>query len=294
MSILGQYIPLPVIFIAIFFAASAFFFMFSLVPSKSIVSKKLEELEGLKYDNKQMSRSQAIERLFSEQQVSKMRQQMIEAGWYRMTPGQFIIRMLAGGGFGLALGLSLATYFNRWDTIYIGLIAMLTGCGFYLPMSQLRSAIKARKIEIQKGLPDLLDMLATTVRAGLAFNGALTYTVDIARGALREEIQAVLSEIRLGRSRSDSLRAMAERVRLTDLSTTVTAIVQAERLGSNLASVLGELSDEARNKRMNRAEEIAAMMPIKMVIPMALFMLPALFVMIFGGVVAQYYARAPK
>jgi tight adherence protein C len=57
--------------------------------------------------------------------------------------------------------------------------------------------------------------------------------------------------------------------------------------------VLGELADEARNKRMNRAEEIAALMPIKMVIPMALFMLPALFVMIFGGVIAQYYSRQP-
>ena len=84
---------------------------------------------------------------------------------------------------------------------------------------------------------------------------------------------------------------MAERVKLTDLSTSVTAIVQAERLGSNLANVLAELSEEARSKRMTRAEEIAAMMPIKMVIPMALFMLPALFAMIFGAVAAQFYSR---
>jgi tight adherence protein C len=79
-------------------------------------------------------------------------------------------------------------------------------------------------------------------------------------------------------------------VRLEQLSTTVTAIVQAERLGSNLANVLEELAEEVRNRRMVRAEEIANLMPTKMVIPMALFMLPALFVMIFGGVVAQYLA----
>jgi tight adherence protein C len=289
MTLFGAPVPIAVLIIAFAFAASAFFFLFSLVPQKSLVTKKLEELEGLKFDNKQDPRSQAIERLLNETQTSSIRARLIEAGWYRMTPGQFIIRMLAGGGFGLALGLSLATYFNQWDTTYIALIAMLTGGGFYLPMSQLRSAIKARKIEVQKGLPDLLDMLATTVRAGLAFNGALTYSIDIARGALREELQAVLSEIRLGRSRSEALRSMADRVKLTDLSTTVTAIVQAERLGSNLANVLTELSEEARSKRMSRAEEIAAMMPIKMVLPMALFMLPALFVMIFGGVVAQFY-----
>jgi tight adherence protein C len=105
---------------------------------------------------------------------------------------------------------------------------------------------------------------------------------------LREEIEAVLSEIRLGRSRADALRSMAMRVRQPDISSTVTAIVQAERLGSNLGNVLSELAEETRNKRMMLAEEIAALMPVKMVIPMALFMLPALFVMIFGGVVARY------
>ncbi|MGH7708262.1 MAG: type II secretion system F family protein, partial [Vulcanimicrobiaceae bacterium] len=126
--------------------------------------------------------------------------------------------------------------------------------------------------------------------AGLAFNQALGYAHEVATGALHEEINAVLSEIRLGRSRGDALKSMADRVRVLDISTTVTAVVQAERLGSNLSSVLTELADEARNRRMMRAEEIAALMPIKMVIPMALFMLPALFVMIFGPVVAQYFS----
>jgi tight adherence protein C len=87
---------------------------------------------------------------------------------------------------------------------------------------------------------------------------------------------------------------MAGRVRVEQLSTSVTAIVQAERLGSNLSAVLEELAEEVRNRRMIRAEEIANLMPTKMVLPMALFMLPALFVMIFGGVAAQYLtAQAP-
>jgi tight adherence protein C len=152
----------------------------------------------------------------------------------------------------------------------------------------LKQAVQKRKVQLQRGLPDFLDMLAATVQAGLAFNGALGYAADVTTGALREEIDAVLSEIRLGRSRADALRSMAMRVRQSDISSTVTAIVQAERLGSNLGSVLNELAEEARNKRMMLAEEIAALMPVKMVIPMALFMLPALFVMIFGGVVARF------
>ena len=101
----------------------------------------------------------------------------------------------------------------------------------------------------------------------------------------------MLSEVRLGRSRADALKGMSQRVRLEQLSTTVSAIVQAERLGSNLADVLEELAEEVRNRRMIRAEEIANLMPTKMVLPMACFMLPALFVMIFGGVVARYIAQ---
>jgi tight adherence protein C len=126
------------------------------------------------------------------------------------------------------------------------------------------------------------------VQAGLSFNAALGYAQEVAVGPLGEEIKAVLSEIRLGRSRAEALKSMANRVKQEQLSTTVTAIVQAERLGSNLANVLEELAEETRNRRMIRAEEIANLMPTKMVIPMALFMLPALFIMIFGGVAAEY------
>jgi tight adherence protein C len=165
---------------------------------------------------------------------------------------------------------------------------MLAVGGAYMPYYSLKSAVQSRKSALMRGLPDFLDMLASTVQAGLAFNGALGYAADVSTGALREEIDAVLSEIRLGRSRADALRSMAMRVRQPDVSSMVTAIVQAERLGSNLGGVLNELAEEARNKRMMLAEEMAALMPVKMVIPMALFMLPALFVMIFGGVVARY------
>jgi tight adherence protein C len=175
--------------------------------------------------------------------------------------------------------------------MFLGGIVLLTVCGAYLPLSQLKMAVKERKIQIQKALPDLLDMLASTVQAGQAFNSALASAQEIAVGPLGEEIKAALSEVRLGRSRSDALRSMAARVRQEQLSTTITAIVQAERLGSNLSLVLEELSEEVRNRRMTRAEEIANLMPTKMVIPMALFMLPALFVMIFGGVAAEYFAR---
>jgi len=279
-----------ILIIAGAFGLSAFMLAISLIPSKSDVAKRLEELEGMRFDGTS-SRSQAFERVFNQEQRGKMQQQLNEAGWYQVTPAKMGARIVSGGGFGLAIGLAMCTYLNNWDLVYIGGIALFAAIGAQLPKYQLKNAVKARKSAIQRALPDLLDMLATTVQAGLAFNAALGYAQEVAVGPLGDEIKAVLSEIRLGRSRADALKSMANRVHQEQLSTTVTAVVQAERLGSNLANVLEELSEETRNRRMVRAEEIASVMPTKMVIPMALFMLPALFVMIFGGVAAGYMAK---
>lgn len=282
--------PIIIFVVAGCFALSAFLMSLSLIPSRSEVTERLEELEGLRWDGTG-TRAQAFERIFSQQQRGKLQQQLQEAGWYHVTPAKLGARIISGGGFGLAIGLTLCTYLGIWDKTFLAGVALLVFGGAYLPMSQLKMAVQKRKIAIQRALPDLLDMLGTTVQAGLAFNAALQYAQEIAIGPLGEEIKAVLSEIRLGRSRAEALKAMAGRVRQEQLSTTVTAIVQAERLGSNLANVLEELSEETRNRRMMRAEEIANVMPTKMVIPMALFMLPALFVMIFGGVAAQYMGK---
>jgi len=283
----------PIIFvIAACFTLSAFMLAMSLIPAKSEVASRLEELEALRWDPSSGStRQQAFEKLFNEKQRSRLQQQLQEAGWYQVTPAKMGARMASGLGFGIAFGLAIDSYFNQWGVMYLGLIVLLAILGMQLPRTRLKMAAEERKKQIQRALPDLLDMLATTVQAGLSFNAALNYAQEVAIGPLGEEIKAVLSEIRLGRSRADAMKSMANRVRQEQLATTVTAIVQAERLGSNLANVLEELAEETRSRRMSRAEEIANMMPTKMVIPMALFMLPALFVMIFGGVVAEYLTR---
>ena len=283
-------IPILLVAIAAGFALAAGLLIISLAPSKSDVTKRLEELEGLKWDGGS-SRTEAFDRLFNREQRGKLQQQLYEAGWYAVTPGQMGARITAGAVFGLMIGISLAAFMHSLDLLYIGGIILFTGAGAYVPLSQLKIAASERKIKITRALPDLLDMLASTVSAGLSFNAALAQSIDVAVGPLGEEIKAALSEVRLGRSRSDALKSMAGRVRVEQLSTSVTAIVQAERLGSNLSAVLEELAEEVRNRRMIRAEEIANLMPTKMVLPMALFMLPALFVMIFGGVAAQYLTQ---
>jgi len=280
-------IPIIIFAIASGFALAVGLLFVSLTPSKSEVSKRLEQLEVMRFEPGQ--RQQAFERIFNEEQRGKLQQQLYEAGWYTVTPAKIGARIIAGAVFGFTIGMSLAAWRHSTDLLYIAGIVLFTIAGAYLPLSQLKIAVKERKIKITKALPDLLDMLASTVQAGLAFNAALAVAQEVAVGPLGEELKAVLSEVRLGRSRSDALKSMSMRVRQEQLATTV-AVVQAERLGSNLAAVLEELAEEVRNRRMIRAEELANLMPTKMVLPMALFMLPALFVMIFGGVVAQYLA----
>ncbi len=144
------------------------------------------------------------------------------------------------------------------------------------------------KRKCKERFPIFWTWSARRCKPGLSVNQALAYAIDAAPGALGEEIKAALSEIRLGRARSDALKAAAERLQQQQFSSTVTAITQAERLGTNISKVLNELAEDVRNHRIMLVEEHAAKLPVKMVFPMAMFMLPALFVVIFGALMANY------
>ena len=202
-----------------------------------------------------------------------------------------VIRSVASGIAGTLIGAGLLAALHQHKPIFFVLGALFPIAGLMAPNFMLNAAMEKRKLDIQCEIPNFLDMVATTVEAGIALNGALASAVEATSGALGEELKMALSDIRLGRSRSEALAAMSTRANQVDLSTTVTAMIQSEKLGGNIAQVLDELSIEARERRMMRAEEIAAQLPVKMVFPMVFFMLPALFVTIFGAVAADFFAR---
>ena len=285
-------IPLMIVAITIGFTLATGAIIFSLIPVKSQIAQRLERT-GSASRQQSAPRTDAFAKIVSDKQRNKLARGLQEAGMYTVSPTQFCVRAVAFGVFGVMAGLGFAVAMGSFGPMYLGAIALLGFAGAYLPFSRLKAAAKKRKADIQRALPDFLDMLASTVQAGLAFNAALAHAQDVAAGPLGEEIKAALSEVRMGRSKAQALRSMAERVKQEQLTAVVTAVVQAEQLGTNMAQILDELAEDVRNRRMMRAEELANMMPTKMVIPMALFMLPALFVMIFGGIVAQYLS-APK
>jgi tight adherence protein C len=257
----------------------------SAFPAQSPMAVRLKKIE--KINERSISqRIRIIDTIVSKENSSRLQQRLIEAGWYGVTPVAMTMRGI--GALGLGLMMCLFTMLMLNGSLFGLLIGAFTALvSWRIPNIMLSRARKARKELIQRELPDFLDFLASTVQAGLALNAALVQSADATRGPLHEELSSMLAEIRLGRPRADAFQSLADRLNEDSVSTMVTAIVQAERLGSNLSNVLTELARETRDRRWMRAEERAAQLPVKMILPMAAFMIPSLYLMIFGPVIAK-------
>jgi tight adherence protein C len=156
------------------------------------------------------------------------------------------------------------------------------GVGWLMPEFWLGGRIARRQRQILRALPDTLDLLTISVRAGLGFDGALAKGVEKARGPLSEEIRRVLAEIQVGRSRREALRDMTTRVGVTALTTFVGAIIQADQLGVSISKVLQVQSEQLRIERRQRAEAMANKAPVKMLFPLVGCIFPAMFIVILG------------
>jgi tight adherence protein C len=159
--------------------------------------------------------------------------------------------------------------------------------GWLLPDLVLRSRAKQRKDDVEKNLPDTLDLLTVSVEAGLGFDGALMKVVERSNGVLADEFVQTLQEVKMGKPRSEALRDMADRLSVNDFSSFVGSVILADRLGISIGNVLRLQSEQMRQKRRQRAEEKAMKAPIKMLIPMVLFIFPAIFVVLLGPAVIQ-------
>ncbi len=259
----------------------------SMVVHRSAVERTVAQLDRAGVEADRKAELGVFARFFDERGRTNLERRLVQAGWYKLTPGRFMMRSIVASFSGLVGGLMIPVVLHRHDAWLFVVPVLLALGGAILPSSVLDGAISERKKRIRNALPDFLDLVSTTVEAGIALNGAFAAAVDAVRGPFRDELLAALSDIRVGRSRAEALAAMAARCDVTELTTTVTAIVQAEKLGGDIAGILDQLAEDARDQRMTRAEELAAQLPVKMTFPMALCMLPALFVMIFGAVAAQ-------
>jgi tight adherence protein C len=166
----------------------------------------------------------------------------------------------------------------------IGLLMSLIGgiFGYIVPEFWLGRKVKARQKAILLMIPDALDLLTISVRAGLGFDAALAKVVEKLQGPLSNEFRRALAEVRVGKARRDALRDIVARTEVVPLTNFIGAIIQAEQLGVSISKVLQVQSEQLRIERRQRAEEMAAKAPIKMLFPLVGCIFPSLFIIILG------------
>jgi len=165
------------------------------------------------------------------------------------------------------------------------LTALFALASFHLPNLWLRMKIAQRKDMIRAGLPDALDLMVICVVAGSGLDAAINRVAQemgLSNKAVSQEFELLSLELRAGKSRQDALRNLALRTDLEDVSSLVTLLIQTEKFGTSIAQALRIHSDSMRTKRFQRAEEVAAKLPVKLIFPLILFILPSLFVVILG------------
>jgi tight adherence protein C len=162
--------------------------------------------------------------------------------------------------------------------------------GFFLPIIWLRDVLFARHQQMRKKLPYALDLLTLGVEAGLDFTAALQRIVQkLGENPLSEEFAIMLNEILMGKNRADALRDLGDRNNLMELTSVVSALVQADELGASLAPVLRIQAAQMRVRRAQRAEEQAMKAPVKILFPLVLCIFPATFIIILGPVAIKYW-----
>lgn len=180
-----------------------------------------------------------------------------------------------------------------WNKI-VGVALIALAFSLVLPFIMLREKIARRKGSMQKDLPDVLDLLTVSVEAGLGFDGALAKLSEKMKGALVEEFNRVLQEIRIGMPRRDALHAMGTRCAVADVSLFTTSLVQADQLGVSIGQVLRVQSASMREKRRQRTQEKAMKAPIKMMLPLVFFIFPTIFIVLLGPAMIQIFNTLGK
>jgi tight adherence protein C len=301
------------VFVLICVAVSAAFvllFLIEVAPGRNpLMAQRLAEMQSANRDTPaalQRRRRQArTERLkgvlqaFGEavqersKNTSAVRLRLIQAGY----PNAAAVPIYMGTrvavpallGMGTAVLLPTLGYSAAATLIMTMYFALM---GYVLPSMLVGRRLKKRQKEMQKALPDALDMLVVSVEAGLGLNQALVRVseeIDRISPVLSEQLALVNLEIRAGTAREEALRNLADRTGLQDISSLVGMLIQTDRFGTSVAQALRVHAETMRTKRRQRAEEAAAKTTIKMVFPLVFCIFPALFVVILGPALIQIF-----
>lgn len=174
------------------------------------------------------------------------------------------------------------------ETMAVVILSSLIG--FILPDYVLQKRINARRLKMTEGFPDALDMLVVCVEAGLGLDAAISRVsteLRMSHPELATELELNSLETRAGKSREEALKALSERMGVEEVQAMVTLLIQSDKFGTSVGTALRAYAEEMRVKRIQRAREKAAKLPVKMLFPVMVFIFPALFLVILGPAVVS-------
>jgi tight adherence protein C len=197
---------------------------------------------------------------------------------YLLNAEQFIALRIISAIIAPLFALFVMVCLDNYQPIWFVLTPLL---GFMLPSIWLSDVRKKRDGAVIRTLPVYLDFITMCVEGGLNLQGALGQAMEKApAGPLRNEFAVVLRDLRSGLPRADALRRMAERLDIQEVTSFVSSIIQAEKMGASLATVLRVQSEQRRDERFQRAEKMAMEAPVKLVAPLVIFIFPVTFIVL--------------
>jgi tight adherence protein C len=290
-------------------AACLFIFVLDLAPRRSpALTQRLTELQSVGPDSRSVllrrrrqertEKLKAVVQAFGESMLersseppSALRLRLIQAGY----PMASAVPMYLGTRVLLPVGLGVGAM-TLLPLLGVSAVVVLLGVTYFVAMGYVVPSLilsirsKKRQKEMQRALPDALDMLVVSVEAGLGLNQAMVRVaeeVDRLSPVLSEQLSLVNMEIRAGTAREEALRNLADRTGLADIASLTGMLIQTDRFGTSVATALRIHADTMRTKRRQRAEEAAAKTTIKLIFPLVFCIFPAMFVVILGPALIQ-------
>ncbi len=198
------------------------------------------------------------------------------------------MRLVMGGVLPVSIGVLALRYTSDFQTAAALTVAPMMFVQVLMTLYLLRKT-RSKKEAIERQLPDVLDIITVSVEAGLSFDGALEKVIQKTVNELSAELGITLKEMRMGKIRREALKALSERCDVPDLTTWVGAMIQADELGVGIGNVLRIQSVQMREKRRFRAREKSMKAPVKILIPLVLFIFPTIFIILLGPAAINIY-----
>lgn len=199
-----------------------------------------------------------------------------------LTAAQFMLLKIAIGAVLGFAGYSVCVFFIKEQALLtlvplVGLIA-----GIILPGRWLTGQVKKRQAQFRDALPDIMDLLVVSVEAGLGFDAALIRLYEKDKSPLMEELMRAVQDVQHGMSKREAYSNASKRCGIKEITSFLNALIQAEQLGISIKSVLKTQSEALREDRRQRAEEKALKAPVKMLVPLVIFIFPVIFIILLG------------